>query len=481
MNKPDILIYMSDQHSPLFSGWGEIKVDTPNLDKLRENGTSFEECYTSCPLCVPARMSMLTGKLPDKTGVYSNMDTLSDMMPTFLYPFVEAGYETVFVGRMHFIGEDQRHGFTKRLIGDITPVSWNRPTEKLREERGVFCQAFGEPWCLDVIGGGESPVQEYDRAVVETALRYLEEDHEKPQLIFVGTYAPHFPYVAPENLYKKYLEKVEIPETFDHSLEMNPLLEKRKRNPEREWVKQTRAAYCGMVEKMDGQIGMVREAFTNWAKKRGNAHIFCYLSDHGDQVGEHRMFGKQTFFEKSSKIPMIFEGSDIQRGKKVVSPTSIMDLGPTLCSLAGVPFDIDPDGKDVSGVLLGREEADPDRMAVSEFMEGNAKAGFRFARMLRMHQWKLISYHGFEDQDLLFDLSQDPKETCNVIRKYPGIAAQFRKAAGSMTDPKEQEQIARGRAQMQRWKTAWEKETGIPDEERWKDNPPWARDYPKVR
>ena len=92
MNQPDILIFMSDQHSPVFSGWGRVKVDTPNLDRMREAGTSLEECYTSCPLCVPARMSMLAAKMPDKTEVYTNSDTLSDMTPTFLHPFVAVSY-----------------------------------------------------------------------------------------------------------------------------------------------------------------------------------------------------------------------------------------------------------------------------------------------------------------------------------------------------------------------------------------------------
>ena len=134
----DILVFISDQHSPLWSAFGGGKADTPVLNEVCASGTSFSQCYTSCPLCVPARMSMLTGKLPSKNGVMTNLDTIPDIMPTFLHPFVEAGYETVLIGRMHFVGKDQRHGFTKRLAKDMTPVSWNRPVEKLKEERGVF-------------------------------------------------------------------------------------------------------------------------------------------------------------------------------------------------------------------------------------------------------------------------------------------------------------------------------------------------------
>ena len=112
MNHPDILLFMSDQHAPQFMGGAEIPVDTPNLDVLRREGTSFNETYTACPLCVPARMAMLSGTRPSHTGIFTNVDTLPDTQPTFLHHLAAAGYETVLVGRMHFIGQDQRHGFT---------------------------------------------------------------------------------------------------------------------------------------------------------------------------------------------------------------------------------------------------------------------------------------------------------------------------------------------------------------------------------
>lgn len=481
MNQPDILIFMSDQHSPVFSGWGRVKVDTPNLDRMREAGTSLEECYTSCPLCVPARMSMLAAKMPDKTGVYTNSDTLSDMTPTFLHPFVEAGYETVLIGRMHFIGHDQRHGFTKRLAGDITPVSFTRPTEKLKQERGVFCQTFGEPWCLDVIGGGESPVQHYDQMVVDTAVRYLEEPHEKPQLIVVGTYAPHFPYVAPKELYRKYKERAELPVSFTESFLMNPLLEARKRRTDGGTAKEAMAAYCGMIERMDSQIGMVRDAFFNYAKKRQGDYVFGYLSDHGDQVGAHKMFGKQTFFEKSAKIPMIMEGSGILAGQKIGTPTSILDLGSTLCGLAGVRFDVDADGRDLAGVLTGSEEGDQNRIVYSQFMEQDENKLPHYGAMARFGRFKYISYHGYENFDMMFDLNEDPEELHNVKCRYPEEAERLKEAIDKMADPRKEEKAVKERILMTRWMMAMERAGEADDLERWKENPESARGIPKIR
>lgn len=124
---PDILLFISDQHAPQYQAGGQMPVDTPNLAALRGQGTAFDAAYTPCPLCVPARMAMLSGLAPHHTGIFTNNDTLPQTTPTFLHAMAAAGYETVLVGRMHFIGPDQRHGFTRRVAPDFTNSGWVRP------------------------------------------------------------------------------------------------------------------------------------------------------------------------------------------------------------------------------------------------------------------------------------------------------------------------------------------------------------------
>lgn len=183
MKQPDILIFMSDQHSPEFSGWGNTPVDTPVLDRLKKSGTSFEAAYTASPLCVPARMAMMSSLLPSRTGIFTNQDTLPDLTPCFTHALVEAGYETVLIGRMHFLGKEQHHGFTRRLAGDITPVTWNPPVKAIQREFGPLSLCARESNCMDIIGAGESQVIQFDRMVIKTALDYLKENHQKPQFI----------------------------------------------------------------------------------------------------------------------------------------------------------------------------------------------------------------------------------------------------------------------------------------------------------
>jgi len=341
--------------------------------------------------------------------------------------------------------------------------------------------------------------------VVEAALRYLSEDHEKPQLIVVGTYAPHFPYVAPEELYREYRTQVRLPAMFHETPDyMNPILQKRKNVVDEETVLAAQAAYLALITYTDQKVGQIREAFADFVKRRGSEHLFCYLSDHGDQVGERDIFGKCTFFEKSAKIPMMFAGDGIPAGKEYRGVTSIMDLGPTLCEWAGVEQLPVQDGRGLLGALRGdagdgremaagacgdasdgRETADgacgdagDDRVVASEMLE-REDGRPRYGLMLRQGRWKYIVYSGYEDQDILFDLAADPEERCNVIGGEPAAAEFFRRYAQEHFDFDQIEKRQRERAQTAAWMAAWERAAGIDDSERWSGNT--AKACPRIR
>ncbi len=211
MQQKDILIFLSDQHRYDICGFANPEVATPHLDAIAQNGVNFHNTYTACPLCVPARMAMLTGQRATKIDVVSNQTSLRYDIPTFLHSLANAGYETVLCGRMHFMGPDQRHGFTKRIFDDFITstigkgVYWDH-------NYGDFQGSFDEANHKKIAGKGVSPVTEYDKEVVAHALAYLSQPHEKPQCIVVGTYAPHAPYVAPDALYDKYYGAVTLPQ-----------------------------------------------------------------------------------------------------------------------------------------------------------------------------------------------------------------------------------------------------------------------------
>ncbi len=478
MKQPDILIFMSDQHGADYGSWGPVSVDTPVLAQLRREGISFEAAYTSCPLCVPARMSMMSSLLPSRTGIYGNSAVLADTTPCFTHALVAAGYETVLIGRMHFVGRDQRHGFTKRLAPDMTPVTWNMPFDKLKEERGDLNACTAEPFCTNYVGAGESPVMHYDRMVVDAALEYLSQEHEKPQFILVGTYGPHFPYITSRKMYEKYYDRVSKPRFFDREeipayLDGLDVLNRRVKPDEVTWeiARGALAAYCGLIEIMDGQIGEIYQAFEAFTGKRGTEGIFGYLSDHGDTAGERRMFGKQTYFDKSAKIPLIFAGGDIPKNRICREPVSIMDLGSTVCELAGTRFE-GVDGISLTGYMRG--QGLKDRMVTSQFVECWNDTLYA-STMLRYGQYKYISYHGYESLALLFDMEKDPEETKNIAAEEPDLASWFAKKAAEFSDFERMEQQRIISDRNAEWFQAYEQATGGDDTERWKDNPPTAR------
>ncbi len=422
--KPDILIFLSDQHTPLYAKpWGGPAL-TPNIQRLIDTGFHFSQAYTSCPLCVPARMSMLSGLFPSETGILTNNAALPNITPTFLHTLTAAGYETVLIGRMHFIGPDQRHGFTKRLCGDITPTTFIRPESVLERERGIFAGAFDMPGSIDLAGGGTSPVLIYDREITEAALQYMRGSYEKPQCIVVGTYAPHFPYVAPPELYQKYKEFVTLPPHFHTEEVLNPPLSRRQKRVSQQACLSALASYCGMIENMDRQLGSVYDQFIQFTNRRHTRRLFCYLSDHGDQVGDRDLYGKFTFFEKSSRIPLILWGDGIPQGRSSNAPVSIMDIGPTLCEYSHTTPLLRQNG--ISLIPYMNQNETEERIVISEIIEPNEKS-YTYGRMYRYKHYKYITYNNYTAFDMLYDLGADPSESNNIAGNMPELINFFNK------------------------------------------------------
>jgi choline-sulfatase len=425
----DILIFMSDQHSASKLGcMGDTIVRTPNLDQIAQKGVVFDQAYTTCPLCVPARMSMLSARLCSAIGQLNNSGSIHSEQPTFLHSLAIAGYETVLCGRMHFEGLDQRHGFTKRIADDITPTHIGSGQEVINE-RGEYAITFGEPGSIRIIGGGNSPTLEYDRYVVNCALEYLQQEHDKPQCIVVGTYSPHFPYVAPEDLYEYYLDKVDIPETAQEDFNsVHTVHAKRMTDKSEKVVRAVRAAYYGMIEFNDQNIGKVHEAWKKYLEKNSREGLFVYLSDHGDHAGERGFYGKQSLYNASMHIPMIFEGDGIKSGVRIGSPASIMDLGPTLCEMAGAGMIPRQDGISLYNQLFTGEEKDS-RIVIGEWINGMFSNERRFGRMVRKGDWKYITYADYPQDDELYNVIKDPLEMIQVKEEYPEIAEEMRELA----------------------------------------------------
>ncbi len=434
MPRPDLCLFFSDQHDGRIARCaGDEIVRTPNLDALAAGGTSFKNAYTACPLCVPARTALLTGHSASQTGVFTNAGAIRGDQATFLHSLAAEGYETVLCGRMHLLGPDQRRGFTRRIFPDATPNYWGYSAfgEALGEHGGTL----GMPHCLDIAGGGGvSPVLEYDKQVIAAAIDYLSRDHDRPQALVVGTYGPHFTYQAPEEPYRYYRDRVEPPPSFSREANYdNPTLSRRRQGADGDTARRARAAYYGMIETIDAQIGQVREAWGDYLARTGRTGVFAYSSDHGDTCGDHGIFGKQTHLEGSARIPMVFEGAGVAAGASLAGPVSLLDVSPTFCELGGATAPPAQAGLSLAGQLAaGRDQ--PDRAVMCEFMD-RVDEQWAPSRSVRRGDWKLVHYACDALDDLLFDLAADPDELRDLSAERPQKAAELREIALAGWEP----------------------------------------------
>ena len=125
---PNVLLLISDQHSKHHLGcYGDALVRTPHLDRLASEGMRFDAAYTASPVCVPARMSFMSCRRPSANRVWTNHHLLHSGTPTWAHSLGAAGVDTALIGRMHFNGPDQRHGFSERPLGEYGAIHPGAP------------------------------------------------------------------------------------------------------------------------------------------------------------------------------------------------------------------------------------------------------------------------------------------------------------------------------------------------------------------
>ena len=419
---PNILLIMSDEHDPRVTGcYGDPVVDTPNMDRLAREGVIFDSCYTTSPLCVPARLSFTAGKYISRCGAWSN----SCRLPSKDYPSIarllkSAGYETYLCGKQHY-DQNRRYGFT-----DILPeVSSNRSikTGRQRRRNPEESSPVTKSWIersSEFYVGNDSRILNHDRAVTERVCGFLREwpANRRPFFLFAGHLAPHFPLVAPEEIYAKYQGKVPMPIIPEGLIDGLPLNYKQLRfgfgltDCDPELVRKGRELYWALTDWYDRQIGRILDCLGN--SKVAENTIVVYTSDHGENKGDHGLWWKNNMYEHSVRIPLIIHWPKRWALVRRREACSLVDLTNTLASIAGVECPDDWDGDSMLSWLDDPDYAWKD-LAVSEYYAHNISSGFA---MLRKGEWKYV-YHASPGPEYaavreLYNLREDPAEFQNL-------------------------------------------------------------------
>jgi choline-sulfatase len=423
VSKPNIVLIVSDQHRGDWLGAsGNRLVTTPNLDRLAAEGVNFTQAYCASPLCVPSRMSLMSGREPHRTDVYGNEDYLASDVPTFAHAAAIAGYDTVLCGRMHFVGPDQRHGFQERLVGDITPSYPGGPKTDYAHLRGT---TDPDRISIELAGPGKSPVLDYDAAVVLACEEYVQKRVEceaaTPLLMTVGLYGPHAPYTSPSEEFEAALAAVRAhDQVIPADAEPHPAIQQ-QREAQRldtvtpEQLTMVRANYVGLINHLDRNVGRILNAIANLP---GDT-IILYTSDHGEMAGDHGLFWKRSFYEQSVRVPMIWRafgpGADkfTVASQRVDTPVSLLDVAPTVAAFAGAPALPNGDGRSLRSLMRQPQaagQAEEERPVFSELVTGARGA----VRMVRSGRFKLV-YHHAASHHQLFDLADDAAETNDLF------------------------------------------------------------------
>jgi choline-sulfatase len=419
--QPNFLIVMSDQHDPMrSSAYGHPFARTPTMDRLAREGVTFDRAYCNTPLCAPGRISFMTGRYVHHIQTWDNSTPHPSDLVTWAHHLRARGYDAVLSGKMHFLGPDQLHGFRAQLAIDLH-AQQRHPIFAWNEQHGPVAAA-AEWRHVAQAGQGTSRVLEVDDQVEQAALEYLRDParRDQPFALCVGFIAPHDPWFVPEPYYSSYYPIVDMPNLPPGHLENLPPAARVLRDRHRmagpftdEEVRRTRAAYDGMVTRLDEQIGRLLACL----EERGLADntAVVYTSDHGEMLGEHGLWRKSNFYEQSARVPLQIRLPDRRwAGRRVDASASLVDLTATLLDLAGVPADAA--GTDLDGVsLLPALRGDlPFRDEV--FGEYLAHGNDRPRAMIRRGRWKLC--YGYVPDDRpqleLYDLARDPGEFDNL-------------------------------------------------------------------
>ena len=410
-DRPNLLILMSDQHNPHVLGCrGDSVVRTPHLDELAASGVSFENTYCQAPICVPARMSFLTGQQPSRTRVWHNTDVLASDIPTFAHALGAAGYETALVGRMHFEGVDQWHGFEKLLVGNMTPAYPHIP-HTLPKRLLIGAQGNSRA-AVELAGPGKTTYQAHDEQVAAATAKFLMERSRgggRPFCAVAGFVLPHCPYICSKADWDRYYDRVTLPGVPpDYFEKLHPAMALWRKNRgienlSSDTIRGARAAYYGLVTHFDRLVGVVMSALRKSGLDRNT--IVIYTSDHGDMAGENGMWWKNSFYEGSVTVPLIVSCPGVfPSGVRVREITSLIDVCPTLLDLAGARPLPGATGASLAPLLRGERVA----WANEAFSEFPPVMGVPAMRMIRSGRWKLTHYETYRPQ--LFDLETDPHE-----------------------------------------------------------------------
>lgn len=456
---PNVLFIAVDDLKPALGCYGDTRVFTPHMDRLASSGLVFLNAHCQQAVCGPSRASLLTGVLPDRTGVRDLETRMRDVHPDLLtlpQHFKNNGYFTRSMGKI-FDGRNSDGGDTQDAPSWSVPhtnvtgaasIGYYAGAEAFRvvgraKEAGVWDESRGVVPALAKIGylppteNADVHDDAYsDGALALTAARTLEElaARREPFFLAVGFVRPHLPFAAPKRYWDLYeRERIDLAPFRNHAegapeFSYHPSGELRSYTgiPSRddprpfpdELQRELIHGYYAATSYVDAQIGVVLDKLD--ALGLADNTIVVLWGDHGWHLGDHGLWCKHSVLEQATRSPLIFRWPQRSREKRVSSaPVEFVDVFPTLTEMAGLPVPAGLDGRSLA--LLFDDGAALEALpARSQFQRGLDHMGYSIrTERYRWTEWRRTDYpandySGPTVATELYDYETDPLETKNL-------------------------------------------------------------------
>ncbi|MAD80732.1 MAG: choline-sulfatase [Planctomycetaceae bacterium] len=424
--RPNVLfIAIDDQNDWIGCLDGHPLVKTPHIDNLALRGTVFTNAHCQAPLCNPSRTSLMTGLRPSTTGIYGlapwfrNVKSLENRvtLPQYL---AAHGYRTYSTGKIYHGGYGRKP--TDSEFHELGPGAsvGVRPKKKL----------VTTPNPHPLVDWGVFPHRDEDKGdwkVASWAVDRLNDKPQEPFFLSVGFFLPHVPCYATQKWFDLYPnDESVLPPVLKNDRDDTPrfswYLHWKLPEPRLkflieadQWTNLVRS-YLACTSFVDSQVGRVLDALEANGLKDNT--IVVLWSDHGWHLGEKQITGKNTLWDRSTRVPLVFAGPGVAQAANCVRPVELLDIYPTLIQLCGLPSQDGLDGLSLSQQLRDAK-APRQRPAVTTHNQNN--------HGVRSERWRYIRHADGSEE--LYDMRNDPNEWKNLVgsEDYADVIVQHRK------------------------------------------------------
>ena len=419
--KPNVLFISIDDLNNDLVCYGNTQVKSPNIDRIAARGVRFDRAYAQYTLCNPSRASFLSGRRPERTGIYELQTAPRKAMPEAVFLpqlFRQNGYFTARFGKVYHEGRDDKLSWDISESVEFTDA----------QERTMHQKRYNNPvnqrtpdWTpLDT-----PEEQTRDARIAKSIAQLMEEKSKagKPFFLAAGLNKPHLPWNVPKKYFSLY-QAANIKFEADLPMRNIPtvaLMTELFGSPQPASRAEAIAVYYSAITYMDAQVGVLLNKLDEL--KLWDNTIVVLFSDHGFHLGDHGgLWAKLSLFEQSARTPLIIAVPKSKQAAKASSRiVELLDLYPTLAELCSLSAPIDLEGKSLVPLLQQPKSPWNRRAYTMVFHEVDGKK--IEGKSVRDERWRYTEWDAGSKGVELYDHTNDPREFNNLAKdsRYKNI------------------------------------------------------------